>query len=322
MAKATSDKSKKATKKISSAARPARAASAVKSPVVTPKAKKSAVAAPLKKAIVKSGADKSAAVKNGSAKVPRKSALAKDATEKSGVKKAAVKPTKKKTVVAKPPTEKSTKKATPLASVAPSKSAAKKSPAKVTPPTATSPLATPSPKTSEKKAAAPAVKKPKEAPAAENGALAVGSKAPSFTLADQSGKTIASASLAGKPYVLYFYPKDNTPGCTQEACDFRDGIGAFQKVGVPVFGVSPDSVKSHAGFAQKFSLPFSLLADVDKQLVNAYGVWALKQNYGREYWGVVRSTFLIDRAGKVARVWSPVRVKDHAQAVREAAAAL
>lgn len=155
-----------------------------------------------------------------------------------------------------------------------------------------------------------------------SGASLVGRKAPDFSLQDQSGRTVTSRELAGKPYVLYFYPKDNTPGCTQESCDFRDSRPNFQKQKVTVLGVSPDSVSSHAGFASKYSLPFPLLSDPDKVLAKAYGVWALKQNYGREYYGIVRSTFLVGGDGKVAAEWRGVRVQGHASAVLEASAVL
>ncbi len=158
-------------------------------------------------------------------------------------------------------------------------------------------------------------KAPTKKSAADSVATLVGKKAPAFSLEDQSGKSVSSASLKGKAYVLYFYPKDNTPGCTQESCDFRDGLGNFKKAGVTVFGVSPDSVKSHSGFASKYELPFSLLSDPEKSLAQAYGVWALKKNYGKEYMGIVRSTFLIGKTGKVLQEWRGVRVAGHADAV-------
>ena len=125
----------------------------------------------------------------------------------------------------------------------------------------------------------------------------VGKKAPAFSLKDQSGELRRLADYAGRPVVLYFYPKDDTPGCTTEACGFRDALPEFDELGVRVIGVSPDSSASHERFRTKYSLPFSLLSDPDKQLSSAYGVWALKKNYGREYMGVVRSTFLVDGAG-------------------------
>lgn len=158
-------------------------------------------------------------------------------------------------------------------------------------------------------------KPPSKGPGDTEGKSLVGKRAPSFRLQDQSGTVISSSSLKGKPYVLYFYPKDNTPGCTQESCDFRDEERNFRASGVTIFGVSPDSVKSHAGFANKFELPFPLLSDPDKELARAYGVWALKKNYGREYWGIVRSTFFIDKSGKVASEWRQVKVSGHASAV-------
>jgi peroxiredoxin Q/BCP len=162
----------------------------------------------------------------------------------------------------------------------------------------------------------------KASAAAATGALTEGKQAPAFELPDQTGAVVSSASLAGKPYVLYFYPKDNTPGCTTEACDFRDNFGRFKQTDVQVFGVSPDSSKSHAGFAEKFELPFTLLADADKSLVNAYGVWVKKLNYGREYMGVERSTFLIGADGTIKRVWRNVKVKGHVDQVLEQASTL
>ena len=149
----------------------------------------------------------------------------------------------------------------------------------------------------------------------------VGKKAPRFRLLDQAGRAVSSDDFKGKAYVLYFYPKDNTPGCTKESCDFRDGLRNFQRSGVTILGVSPDSEKSHAGFAEKFNLPFSLLSDPEKKLAESYGVWALKQNYGREYFGIVRSTFLIDKSGKVKKEWRGVKVEGHAAKVLEEARA-
>ncbi len=198
-----------------------------------------------------------------------------------------------------------------------SSSAAKKTAKK----TATKKTSKPSPKKVATKKAQPktsasksTAKRAMDEGAASSGSL-LGKKAPAFKLQDQSGKEISSASMKGKPYVLYFYPKDNTPGCTRESCEFRDDLGNFRAAGVTVFGVSPDSVKSHAGFASKFELPFSLLSDPEKELAQAYGVWALKKNYGREYWGIVRSTFLIDKTGKVSAEWRQVKVNGHVAAV-------
>jgi peroxiredoxin Q/BCP len=165
----------------------------------------------------------------------------------------------------------------------------------------------------------------KPALAKESGAKAgpaLGTRAPSFSLSDQAGKAVSSASLAGAPYVLYFYPKDNTTGCTKEACDFRDSFGAFGKQKARLIGVSPDSEASHAGFAKKFGLPFTLLADPDKVLAKAYGVWAKKQNYGREYMGIVRSTFVVDGKGVIQKAWRGVKVNGHVDAVLDAVRAL
>jgi len=150
----------------------------------------------------------------------------------------------------------------------------------------------------------------------------VGVEAPSFDLPDETGAEVSSRDLAGHPYVLYFYPKNDTPGCTTEACGFRDALPEFQNLGVRVIGVSPDSSASHERFRAKYGLPFTLLSDADKQLSTAYGAWALKKNYGREYMGVVRSTFLIDSDGRVRNVWRGVKVNGHVEKVQAAAAAL
>jgi peroxiredoxin Q/BCP len=152
--------------------------------------------------------------------------------------------------------------------------------------------------------------------------LAVGDVAPPFELTDHAGKQLSSAELAGSPYVIYFYPKDDTPGCTIEACGFRDSAAAFDELGVRVIGVSPDSVSSHQRFIAKYGLPFSLLSDDGQRLASAYGVWSLKKNYGREYMGIVRSTFLVDGSGVIRKSWRGVRVKGHVDEVQAAAQAL
>lgn len=138
-----------------------------------------------------------------------------------------------------------------------------------------------------------------------------GQPAPAFSAVDQLGNTIDSGTLRGKWVVLYFYPKDDTPGCTKEACNFRDNFAELQAAGAVVLGVSGDSEKSHARFAEKYSLPFSLLADSDHQVSRAYGAWGLKKNYGREYEGITRSTFIIDPDGNVAKVWPRVKPDAH-----------
>jgi peroxiredoxin Q/BCP len=152
--------------------------------------------------------------------------------------------------------------------------------------------------------------------------LAEGDRAPSFELPDQAGGTVSSESLSGHPYVLYFYPKDDTPGCTTQACGFRDSFADFEGAGVRVLGVSPDSVASHQKFVGKYGLPFTLLSDSSRSLASAYGVWALKKLYGRESMGIVRSTFLVDAEGVIRKVWRGVRVNGHIAEVQAAAAQL
>lgn len=150
----------------------------------------------------------------------------------------------------------------------------------------------------------------------------IGSKAPAFSGATDGGGTIALKDLKGKKVVLYFYPKDSTPGCTTEACGFRDATPDFSALDADIVGVSRDSVKRHDNFKAKHDLPFPLLSDEDGSVCEAYGVWQKKKNYGREYMGIVRSTFLIDEAGKIAGVWTNVRVKGHVDEVLDAARAL
>ncbi len=176
-------------------------------------------------------------------------------------------------------------------------------------------------KTAAKKPAKAAAPPAKAKAAGSKGALDVGSRAPAFKLKDQAGKELSSSALAGSPYVLYFYPKDDTTGCTKEACGFRDSFRSFGRL-ARVIGVSPDSEASHARFAEKYGLPFTLLADPDKTLAEAYGVWVKKQNYGREYMGIARSTFLVDEKGVIRKAWRGVRVDGHVDAVLEAAKAL
>ncbi len=144
---------------------------------------------------------------------------------------------------------------------------------------------------------------------------AIGDKAPDFTATTDAGEEISLSSLRGKKVVLYFYPRDNTPGCTQEACDFRDRAEALAAKDAVVLGVSTDSVASHQKFKAKHSLPFTLLADPDKELVTAYGVYQEKKQYGRSFMGTVRTTFVIDPDGTIVNVFEKVRVKDHADAV-------
>ena len=145
--------------------------------------------------------------------------------------------------------------------------------------------------------------------------LEAGTAAPAFEAQDQHGATVKLADLQGKWVVLYFYPKDNTPGCTREACNFRDHHGALQAKGAIVLGVSGDTAASHAKFAEKYELPFQLLVDADRSIATAYGAWGTKKNDGREYEGVIRSTVLIDPQGKVAKVWPRVKPDSHGEEV-------
>jgi peroxiredoxin Q/BCP len=206
-----------------------------------------------------------------------------------------------------------TKPGTPKAAAKPAtKTAATKTVSKVVVTNSAKPVA--ATKQAKPNAAAKTPTKVESEPASSAG-LAVGSKAPAFSLPDETGTVVSSASLAGKPYVIYFYPKDDTPGCTKEACDFRDNLKAFNSAKVRVLGVSPDDPKRHAKFKEKYGLNFTLLSDVDKKLIGAYGIWIKKLNYGREYMGVQRSTFIVDKSGKIANAWNGVRVPGHVEAV-------
>ncbi len=139
--------------------------------------------------------------------------------------------------------------------------------------------------------------------------IETGKKAPIFSLKNQDGKAVSLKDFKGKWLVLYFYPKDDTPGCTNEACDFTDGLKDFEKLDATIFGVSPDSIESHLAFRKKYGLKVDLLSDPEKDVLKAYGAWGLKKNYGKEYEGVIRSTFLISPDGKVAEAWSAVKVR-------------
>lgn len=145
--------------------------------------------------------------------------------------------------------------------------------------------------------------------------LKPGDAAPAFSLPSDSGETIALKQFRGVPVVLYFYPKDDTSGCTTEACEFRDNWHTVQQVGAVVLGVSPDSAASHQKFRTKYQLPFRLLADTDHAVAEAYGAWGEKSMYGRKYWGILRSTFIIDGAGRIAHVFPKVKPKGHAAEV-------
>lgn len=142
--------------------------------------------------------------------------------------------------------------------------------------------------------------------------------APDFTLQDENGQVRKLSDFRGQPVVLYFYPKDDTPGCTTEACNFRDDYHVYQENGVTILGVSPDSAKSHAKFKNKFHLPFTLLADEDHKICDAYGVWGPKKFMGREYEGVLRTTFLIGPDGNIIKVFENVKPDGHSGEVLEA----
>ena len=148
--------------------------------------------------------------------------------------------------------------------------------------------------------------------------IAEGDKAPDFSLEADDGTTVTRDSLAGKNVVLYFYPKDDTPGCTKEACDFRDAFPRFDKVDAVVVGVSPDSPDSHRKFKKKFHLPFRLLSDEGHRVAESFGVWKEKSMYGRKYMGIERTTVIIDRKGRVVRIFPKVKVPGHALEVESA----
>jgi len=147
-----------------------------------------------------------------------------------------------------------------------------------------------------------------------------GNVAPDFTLPDENGNQVGLSQFRGRKVILYFYPKDDTPGCTTEACGIRDSFPNFEASGAVVLGVSPDSVESHKKFKEKYNLPFTLLADTDHKVAEMYGVWGTKKMYGREFTGVLRTTFLIDEEGKVQKVFKNVKPDVHAQELVEALA--
>jgi peroxiredoxin Q/BCP len=149
-------------------------------------------------------------------------------------------------------------------------------------------------------------------------AIQAGIPAPDFKLPDETGTVRKLSSYQGKPLILYFYPKDDTPGCTTEACNFRDDYSQYQEAGVTILGVSPDTPKEHTKFKEKYGLPFTLLADEGHKVCELYGVWGLKKRMGREYEGVYRTTFLIDSQGKIVKVFENVKPAEHSAEVLEA----
>ncbi len=145
--------------------------------------------------------------------------------------------------------------------------------------------------------------------------LSTGDQAPPFSFTDFTGKTVSLSDFSGKKVILYFYPRDNTPGCTLEACSLRDGYDELRKAGYEVVGVSADSAKSHDGFRAKFNLPFNLISDPDKTLCEAYGVWGEKKFMGKKFMGINRTTFVIDEKGRIAAIIDKVNTKDHSKQV-------
>lgn len=142
-----------------------------------------------------------------------------------------------------------------------------------------------------------------------------GNSAPDFAAKDQNGETVKLSDLRGRRVVLYFYPKDDTPGCTKQACSLRDAFDVFESKNIKIFGVSIDDENSHRKFISKYRLPFDLLADTEKEIVNLYGVYGEKTNYGKKYMGVNRTTFLIDESGAIAKIFKKVKVEEHADEV-------
>lgn len=145
--------------------------------------------------------------------------------------------------------------------------------------------------------------------------LKEGNKAPAFNLESTNGEKIALKDFAGKTVVLYFYPKDNTSGCTKEACNFRDDFSKYKRKGAVILGISPDSAKSHQKFTEKYSLPFPLLVDSDHKIAEKYGVWVEKSMYGKKYFGIERSTFIIGPDGKIQKIYRKVKIDGHSDAI-------
>jgi len=191
-------------------------------------------------------------------------------------------------------------------------------------PAAKKPAAAHKPAAKKPAAKKPAAKKPAASGKASGGPAwpKVGAKAPDFTAVAHDGSQVRLAALKGRPVVLYFYPKDDTPGCTVEACGFRDSHSQLGRHKAVVLGVSPDSPRSHEKFRAKFKLPFTLIADERHELAEKYGAWREKSMYGKAFMGIARSTFVIDSAGRIAKVFSAVKPEGHDREVLEAVAAL
>jgi peroxiredoxin Q/BCP len=192
--------------------------------------------------------------------------------------------------------------------------AAKKKSAKKVTKAAKGKTAKPAPKAAAKAAAKPSAASPRQGPK-------IGDRAPDFTLPTDAG-AISLSGLRGKPVVVYFYPKDDTPGCTREACTFNDNLPNFGALNAEIIGISKDAEASHARFREKYGLKFHLASDADTRVQKAYGVWVEKMNYGRAYMGTERSTFLVDKDGVIRAAWRGVKVDGHVEKVLEAAKAL
>ncbi len=208
----------------------------------------------------------------------------------------------------------------------PAAPAEKAKPAKVTaaakkaPPKAAAPKAA-APKTAAPKAA-PKAAAPKAAPAAPAAGPTEGAPAPAFSMPASGGRTVSSAALKGKPFLLYFYPKADTPGCTKQACGVQEALPQLGKLGLEIIGVSPDPLPPIEKFAAKYKLTFPLASDADQKVAAAYGTWVEKSMYGKTYMGMERSSFLVDGQGKVVKVWRKVKPEEHAAQVMEAAKTL
>lgn len=312
----------KASKSKAAAASSAAKTANDKAAKETAKAAKSQVAAGSSATKTSAAVAKQAASKSASSKAAATSAATKTAASKSAPKSPAAKDAAQKTL----PRGTAAKAVGVKAAAA---KASSKPPAAKAGKTADKAVAVAEPVVSDRvtliKASHPVKPKAQSAAAESLGSgavLTVGDAVPEFEALNHAGELVKSSSLAGKPYVIYFYPKDDTPGCTTEACGFNEERAAFAERGLQVIGVSPDSPESHTRFRKKHGLEFTLLADTERKLVTRFGVWKLKQNYGREYWGVERSTFLVDKDGKIAQVWRGVRVAGHVPAVLEAASRL
>lgn len=173
-----------------------------------------------------------------------------------------------------------------------------------------------------KKISVKAVKKISAKPSKKTTGLAIGSKAPDFSMPATDLGTTSLANLKGKPFVLYFYPKDDTSGCTAEACEFRNNLSAFNRLGITIIGVSKDSMESHEKFKRKYSLTFPLASDENTKVCEAYGTWMTKSMYGRSYMGIERTTFLVDEKGIIRTIWRKVSVTGHIEEVKKAAQTL